>query len=300
MWFFLAILGYSALALTVTLDKFILTKSVGKPIVYTFYSTIFMFGALLLYPLAPELLSGTEWLWALVSGITFGLALWAMFVATKKGEASHINPFVGAITAIATYLTAFFILGERLSLFDNIGFLVLVIATVLLSFEKTKNNNHIHVGYLYAFLAGILFAFSHICAKYLYDINDFLPVFIWTRFTTGFFALFLLFSPAVRRIFKKRKKKVKSKYRKHALSIVAVTKILGFIGVILIQYAIAIGSVTVVNALAGFQFVAMFALIYLMSVFYPKIFKEYFTKKEFWLQLSAIVLVAVGLALFVV
>ena len=40
-WFFIAIIGYTAQSLVFVLDKIILSKSLGKPVVYTFYSTIY-------------------------------------------------------------------------------------------------------------------------------------------------------------------------------------------------------------------------------------------------------------------
>ena len=48
----------------------------------------------------------------------------------------------------------------------------------------------------------------------------------------------------------------------------------------------SIGSVTIVGAMSGVQYVLMFIMIYLLTKFTPKIFKEYFTKHEikcrFW------------------
>ena len=80
MWFIFACLGYFLLALVFILDKLILTKSVSKPVVYTFYSTIFLFGALLAWPFGVELLNDFDWIVAIFSGVTFGLAMWALFI----------------------------------------------------------------------------------------------------------------------------------------------------------------------------------------------------------------------------
>ena len=99
-WFFIAILGYFFLALTFVLDKFILSKSVKKPVVYTFYSTIIFFGALFAFPFGVELLQGYDWGLALVSGLSLGFGLWTLFIAVDKGETSHISPFQGAIVII--------------------------------------------------------------------------------------------------------------------------------------------------------------------------------------------------------
>lgn len=300
-WFSIAFLGYFCFALAAILDKFILTKSVPKPVVYTFYSTIFMFGALLLWPFGVELLdSFFDWGMALVSGLAFGFGLWAFYNAQKKGEATHISPFNGAFTTISVFLLSWFFLSELLTSIQVAGVIVLIFASFLLSFERSLTHNGFHVGFVWAILSGILFATSHVTAKYLYEVYPFLTGFMWTRATTGFVGLLLLAYPSVRRVFKKnKKKKNKTIAKRHSLAIVIVTKIFGILGVIFVQFAAAIGSVTLVFALSGMQWIMMFAMVYLFTKLTPKFFKEYFTKKEIAVQLIALVLVALGSAFFV-
>lgn len=304
MWFLIAFIGYFLLAVVVILDKFILTESVSKPIVYTFYSTIFMFGALLAWPFGVQLLVGIDWFWAIVSGVTFGLALWTMFIAMKEGEASHINPFNGAVITIATYLIASLFLGEVLTRLQIVGVVILVFASGLLSFEKSKEHNGFHIGFVWAVLSGVLFGISHVTAKYLYEIYPFLTGFTWSRVFTGFVGLFALLSRDVRQIFHNKKTTrlitVRKKVKKHTLTLVVFDKILAVAGVVLIQYASAIGSVSLVMALSGLQFMLLFVMIYMLTKFLPKLFKEFFTKKELQLELAATVLVAIGSALFVI
>lgn len=105
MWFTLALIGYFFLAAVFVLDKFILTKSVHAPAVYTFYSTIFMLGALIALPFGAGFLQGMDWVWAILSGVAFGLGLWAMFRALGQSEASHMSPFIGATVTLATYFS---------------------------------------------------------------------------------------------------------------------------------------------------------------------------------------------------
>ncbi len=299
-WFFIAIIGYTAQSLVFVLDKIILSKSLGKPVVYTFYSTIYFFGALLAFPFGVELLnSGFDWFMALVSGLSFGLALWTMFVAVKKGEASHINPFIGAVITIATYGMSTLFLSENLSSVQIAGMSILVFASLLLSFEKSKKYSGVHIGFLWAVISGLFFALSHVSAKYIYDIYPFLTGFVWTRATTGLLGLFVLFFPSVRKALSPKKKKSKTFAKRHKLGIIVVDKLLALVAIVAIQYAIAIGSVTLVNAMSGLQFALMFIIVYLSTRFVPKVFKEYFTKKELAVQTIAVILVVLGSALFV-
>lgn len=301
MWFILALLGYFFLAVVFILDKLILTKSVSKPMVYTFYSTIFMFGALLAWPFGVRLLAGSDWLVALISGVTFGLAIMTLFIAVKEGEASHINPFNGAIITIATYGLASLFLDEGLSSGQLTGMMILIVASFILSFEKSLKHRGWHIGFAWAVLSGILFGISHVSAKYLYEIYPFLTSFVWTRATTGLVGLAILLLPSVPRalLMKKELQQAKTAARRHVLALVIATKVLAILAVILIQYAIAVGSVSLVTAMSGAQFALMFGLIYALTKLWPKIFREYFTKGELTAQTIGIALVVVGSAVFV-
>lgn len=298
-WFLVAILGYFLLSIVFILDKLIVSKAT-KPVVYTFYSTIFMFGALLALPFVGfEFLKGIDWWWAVVSGVSFGLGLWTLYLAVNKGEASHINPFNGGIITIFIFIFSAVFLGEHLSWLQNLGIAILILASFLLSFEKSLKHNGFHFGFVWAIISALFFAISHVSAKYLYGVYDFWPAFIWTRAATGFVGLFLLCFPVVWKSFKEKTEKPKTYVKKYIFLIIFTAKFISVLAVILIQYAMAIGSVTIVGALSGAQYVLMFAMIYLLTRFLPKVFKEYFTKKELSLQVIAIVLVVVGSALFV-
>lgn len=305
-WLLLALLGYITLAVVFILDKLILTESLDKPVVYTFYSTIFMFGALLAWPLGVEMLLGDDWFWAFASGLGFGFGMWAMFVAVKCGEASHVNPFIGAIITIVTFGIAAVFLGESLTQLQVIGMLVLAGSTLLLAFFNERGFTGFNKSYAWGIVAAILFAISHTTAKYLYDIYPFLTGFVWTRATTGFVGIIALLFPSVWKSFRKSKKQESKKARKqnlakrHVVRVVVSAKVLSVVGVVLIQLAIALGSVTLVNALVGAQYALMFVLIYLLTKFAPKLFKEAFSQSEIAVQAVAIILVIIGSALFVV
>jgi len=299
MWLILAIIGYFVLALVVILDKLIVSKSAQKPIVYTFYSTIFMFGALLALPFVGwGLLHGVDWLWAIGSGVAFGLALWLLYLGVKEGETSHISPFNGAIFTAGIFLLANLILGEKLTNVQMAGTVVLGFACLLLSFERSQKHRGIHIGFLWAGISGLLFAFSHVAAKELYIVYPFWTAFIWTRATTGLVGLFCLLFPSVWQALRHHTK-AKSYARKHAGLIIISDKILSVVAVILIQYAYATGTVTVVGAIGGLQYVFMFVMVYLLTKFLPRIFKEYFTKRELTIEIIATILVVIGSAFFV-
>jgi drug/metabolite transporter (DMT)-like permease len=302
LWFLIAIIGYLALALAFILDKFILTDSVDAPGVYTFYSTIIMLGAFALWPFGVELLVGIDWLWATVSGVGFGLGLWFLYIAVNEGETSHITPFQGAFVTISSYVLGALFLNEQLSQLQIWGIMLLVLASFLLSFEKSRKHNGFHIGFVWAAVAGFCFAVSHVSAKYLYDIYPFLTGFMWTRATTGLVGIALLMSPAVLRALRtpKETQQHQTVAKKYAVPIIMSNKVLAIIAVVAIQYAASIGSVTLVQALSGVQFVLMFFLILLFTKITPRFFKEEYTVREVVIQSIALIIVGIGSALFVI
>lgn len=300
MWLTFALVGYAMFAVVFVLDKFILTESFDKPVVYTFYSTIFMSVALFAWPFGVELLQGVDWLLALASGLGFGFGMWAMFIAVRRGEASHVNPFIGVIITIVTFVFASVFLGESLVSYQKVGILILVISTLLLAFFNEKGFVFFDKSFVWGIVAAILFAISHTTAKYLYEIYPFLTGFVWTRATTGLVGIFTLCFVSVRNSLSVKKlSRIKSAKRSRTIFIVIVDKLLSVVGVVLVQLAIALGSVTIVNALVGVQYAIMFIFIYLLTTFAPKLLKEKFSHSEIMVQTTAIILVIAGSALFV-
>lgn len=301
MWFLLIIVGYFLLAIVAILDKLILTKSVGRPVVYTFYSTVFLVFAFLaglvvdMDPIVP-----VDMFWGLVSGVTFGLGMWAMFIALKKGEVSHIAPFIAAVITMATYALSTLILGEKLGPLETAGVMVLAFASFLLSFEKSRKYDGFHVGFMWAILSGVIFAISHVSSKYLYDHYSFVTGLVWARGTSGIFGLALLMFPPVRAALTHHHRTLPKTYgKRHAFGIVVTNKVLSVVGIVMLHYAIAIGSVILVNALAGLQEAFTFFMILVLTRYAPKILKEYFTKREMTVQVIAIALVILGSVIFV-
>ena len=158
--------------------------------------------------------------------------------------------------------------------------------------QKSRKMSGFHRGFLWAILSGILFSIAHVSSKYIYDLYPFLTGIIWTKATAGIVGLIAFLMPSVRKSLKQKDTE------KNTMTFIISDKVLGVLGVLLIQYSIAIGSVTVVNAMAGIQFALIFLFAYVLSRIVPRIFKEYFTRQELLTQVIAIVLVVIGSALF--
>jgi drug/metabolite transporter (DMT)-like permease len=292
MYILFAIIGYALLAFVLVLDKFILTKSVTNPALYTFYSTIFLLPLGGLYFFGIDTLVGVDWVWAMVSGFTFAIALWTMYGAVQQTEATHMNPFIAAITAVATFLLAIVVFHERLPLQATAGIFLLILSCLLLSFEITVDSRGISRGYWLGVLSGILFAISHLAAKHVYLFYSFVTGFVWTRAAIGMTGLAMLALPSVRRnMFHKSSGQ---SVRGRGAWIVILNKVIGIASAICVQLAIAQGSVTIVNALVGVEFMMIFCIIFVLTKLRPNWLNEYFTTSEIFVEIFAIVLIVIG------
>jgi len=297
MYISIAIVAYLVLAIVGILDKFIVDKSVPRPIVFTFYSTIFLLPLFLLAPLGTGSPSGWFDLAAcVVSGFAFSAALFASYRGLQTSEVSHLGPLIGASTPFFVFWLSGALLHENFSTRQLLAIALLIVGSLIISFEQSKKFHGWHRGLLWGVLAGLLFAVSHVASKYIYGVYGFTTGLIWTRGFMGVFGLLLLFSPTVRALFGRAKKSASGGYSiGKQILVVGANKFLGLIGVVLEQYAIAIGSVTIVNALVGVQYGCLILLVIVLSFFWPKLFSEDYTRSEIIQEIAAVAFIAFGL-----
>ncbi len=300
MFIILALIGYGFQAFDLILNKFILEKTTVKPTLFLFYSTITALPVFLLLPFGTERLIGvTDYGVALCSGLMFAAALAAMYTAIQESEISHIGPLLGAVIPFFVLILSYFFLREVIVTQELLGIGVLILGSLIIAFEKSRLHHGFHRGIVWAVLAGFLFAVSHVSAKYMYDLHGFLTGFVYTRGFSGIVGIALLALPSIRKtLFAVKQKTVPTKSLGQA-SIVVIEKLVAFFGVVFLQYATAIGSVTIVNALAGAQFALLIGLVALLSKVRPAVFKEDFEKREITQEAIGVAVIALGLMLII-
>ena len=292
LWLYLA-LGASFLnAIVVLIDKYLLVSpAVGKPAVYAFYVGSLSAAALLLLPFGVVLVPTIMVLWlSLVAGISYVYALLFLYKSLKLSDASDVAPVFGAVSTVATFGFSFIFLGGSLSGNFLSGFILLVVGTFITSyFHLTKK------AILFLVVAGVMFGFSTVFLKELFNQTAFWNGFFWSRLANvlGVVILFL-WSNNARAILDNIK--TSSMGTKTA---VVVNKVIAGFAFLLILYAIKLGDVSVVNALTGVQF----AFLLLFAILFSKRFPEYFYESvhhhhhAILRKLVATVLIMVGLFL---
>ncbi|MDP3696643.1 MAG: DMT family transporter, partial [Candidatus Taylorbacteria bacterium] len=262
-WIYFALLAQLINAGVVLLDKFLLTsKSVARPLVYVFYVSMLSGTAFLLLPfklIFPRQLvfwptGPVIWL-SLTIGLAFTLSIYFLYNALSSADASDVAPVVGAVSALATLLFSFLLLGGVLTGNFLLGFVFLTAGTALMSYFRF---NRRIIGYV--LLAGIFFALSAVTVKMLFNITSFWNGFFWSRLGNVAVALPLLLWPANRKIFRHnfQVSTLQTKF------LVLASKFAAGIAFLLILTAISFGNVALVNALVGTQFIflLLFALIF--------------------------------------
>lgn len=260
IWLSIGLIAYFLTAVAFLIDKYLLVGPARQPLAYAFWVAVFSAAVVIVIPFGVYL-PGTLYLTiAFVSGTTFFFGLVFLYRAIRKTDVSVASTKVSVISVTFAYIFSVFLLGESFQLMDIATFGVVIAGIFLLG----KTGRSI---WSEAFLGGILFGFSLVTLKLTFDLSDFVNGFFWTR--VGFFgaALAMLVSPSARReIFKSyRGSPLFSKF------LFLVSKGVAGIGFLLIDIAVNLGNVALVNALLGAQFFFIFVLALIFGKKIPEI-----------------------------
>ena len=292
-WILFSILSAAVWAIVNTVDKYVLTKLVKKPVV-----PLMIFGIIgLIASFFVHLFHGFSYLsyfniaLAFVAGILYVIGILFYFKAVKIEEISRVIPLLYLSSLFVSILAAIF-LGEIFTPIKYLGIFLLIIGAVSIS-----SKNFIKFGFGKAFwfmvLASLVFSINAVITKYLLNFVDFWTIFSYIRIG-AFFALIPTFCFSFKDLIL-----AVWEHGKKTVILISLNEILALFAVILITIAMTKGYITLVNALSSVQpfFVLLIAVI--LSVFYPKILKEEIGKSAILLKLIAITLMFVGVILII-
>ncbi len=288
----LAVGAYLLLALHGVADKFMLTNTIKHPVVYTFFagsSSIFVF---LLAPFGLHFLPWKDFMLALVSGASFLYATFYLYKAIQASSVSRILPIEGGLVPLFTYIFAFAFLNDRLSGNQTVAFLLLTSGAILLSL-RSEGGQWKFKALRDATIAAILFAASLVLIKHVYDVGGLVTGLVWSRLGLFSAAMLFLILPSNRKLIFSAPKESSRKNT----TLFYGTRFVGAIAGLMQNYAISIGSVVIVNALQGLQFVFVLLMTSFLTTYFPKILYERINAQTLAIKLLAIILITTGLAL---
>jgi drug/metabolite transporter (DMT)-like permease len=304
LWILIAITAHIANAAVFAIDKGILgAKSlVSEPARYAALSglTGAIAGVVLVFSFA--LPTGFVVIMSLVAGCLWVLALWLFFTALKQGEASRMVPITGSSVPLFTLLIASIFLGEQLVARQLAGVVVLIGAGIILAIDIFKFK--VDRAVIAASLGGAAFAAHFAVVDVVYaNYEHFLAGFAYTRIGVGLAAMGLLLilylTPNRHAPSKEKKGKAGAKKTKLILSAFVGSKLIGAGALLAQNWAISLGSVSVVNALQGVQYVFLLLIAIAVSIWKPQIFAEELSRVGLLQKVIGVVLVVIGLGLIV-
>ena len=303
-WLVFTSIAYFIIAVQVIVDKFLISsKRISHPAIYAFYSGILSLATTALFPLGAHPVSASFFGLYFLTGIIFFFSILILFFAYQKAEVSRVTVVVGAVMPIATYVFSLLLGSESLNVRQIFGAFVLILGGILISWEFSPEiRRKFFDGFFLSIAAGILLAAAYSLMKFFYASDNFINVFVWSRLGLGSGALTLFLWPSWRKKiisslsgFKKPKKE----NRRTGLLFI-FNKILGGFGSILLNFSMSLGSVTVINALVSLEYAFVFILGILFSIWFHHIFEEKRGWKDILQKISAILIIALGLALVAV
>lgn len=301
-WVLIVIIAHFFSAGVFIIDRYLLKRGFPHPLSYAFYNGILSVFTILLAPFGFSIPSFHQIIIALATGTIWLLAAIIFYLALYRGEASRVVPTVGGFIPLFTLALSFMLLGERLSAKELIAFCLLVSGGVLLSLlvietKSLANSRKIYLtrAFMPALGAALAFAIYFVMTKSVFLHQNFISGLIWIRMGAVLGALFLLIPSSFRQIIFKKRETIKIR----ALGLFFSARGLGIISGLLIYWAIFLGSVTIVNALQGTQYLFLLLLAFLLFRKIPSL-KEQFGKRALVQKIFAIILICLGLAILII
>jgi drug/metabolite transporter (DMT)-like permease len=180
-------------------------------------------------------------------------------------------------------------LGEFFTPLKYIGILLLIIGAVLISSKGLKFS--LGKAFWLMIASALCISASSVITKYLLGFSDFWTIFAYTRIGAGICLIPVLYFGLSH---------MRSDVKVHGRRVIGsicLSDILTVVGSLLTTFAISVGSVTLVNALASVQPFFVLAFAVALSIFYPKILKEEIGRSAVALKLIAIAMMFAGVIL---
>ena len=302
-WLLIVIGAYFFGAVANVGDKFLLgSKRISSAPVYAFYVAVFGLGAFLLAPFGLSLPNGNIMVLCLISGLLFTIGITFLYFAIERAEASRVVPVFGALIPLTSLVLADFLGTEKLTAMQTAGTILLIFGGLLISFDLPLKlgKKKFFSGFYHACAAGFIVAVSYLMFKYIAGNGEsFVNWYVWTRFGGLFGIIGLLLVPSWRKDIFNSFLSIK-KDKKHAAKTGGIfigNKIAGGVSTLMLNYAIQIGSVTLINALVSLQYVFVLIMVAVLSKTRARIFQE---KLLFWdwaQKIAAIAIIAIGMFL---
>lgn len=289
LWVLLAILAQALSAFAAFIDKYVLVrkKGVRHPVAYAFYTATLSGAIVILIPFGVIHLPSVPVLFfSLCAAILYITSLIFLYRALRLLSVTDVIPITGAASAITTGILASFWLVHDITPSLIPAFLLLTIGTFMIYCFCFP------FGFLFMTIAaGVLGGASTFMLKFIFGYTDFYNALFWPLIMNVVVASVMI-APirwlSIRETFHDSSAGSKS--------LVILSKTISGIAAVCIFGAIALGSVTIVNALAGLElvFILIFASVFAHHI--PHVFQAEMRVDRMVLKIAGTVAIILGLA----
>lgn len=225
---------------------------------------------------------------SLIAGFAFFAALLSLYAAFVDSDASDVVPVAGSASAICALILSGAFFGEVLTTHILWGFLLLVFGTFLVSRLRLSAESM-----SLALLSGFFFGLHFVVMKELFILTNFDTGFLWSRLGIVIAALVTLILPMNRNKFHEETRQTGAR---GGLWIVGNKTIAGLSSIIILK-AVDLGSVAIVQALGGLQFVFILIFAFMFGNKTPHEAGENTTAEGSFHKVLAIVIIIIGFTL---
>lgn len=252
-------------------DNFLTNKSFQSSATLTFYSSLFniIFIPLLFLFYHLSLPPASSIPIFILLGIINVAYLFPYYKGLQSDDTSTAVSFF-SLGRIFIPISAFFIIGEKLSFEEYTGIALIIIGSILLSMKGSLKEIRLSKALFYILMAAFIISFEGVLLKYLFNMGISVGVGVAGEMLASFFcALLLLFHKKTRRDIRANF----SIFRKK-IPVFFVEEGATFIAFFAGSYALAIAPVSLVKSITIFS--PFFVLIYakLFGRKYPELFNE--------------------------
>jgi hypothetical protein len=299
------LLAYFLNSVSVTVDKFLISKHIPDPLIYTFYLSVVSFVALFLIPFAP-LPTFQVLIWASTATLLWTTGAYFLFKSLQVGQIARAIPIIGTLVPI--FLLFESIINNTLDQNQIWAVIILILGIIFLTASDIKADISIKE-LIFEFSSALFFAVSYLVLRQAYLLGGFWTVFVWGRPILIPVGLLILAIPKTRQIvFPHQPKHTHTSHRIKANPILQLFKtkvsllfILGQVSAgvseLLLTFSVSLANPALVNSLQGTQFAFLFVMNTLLSKKHPEIFKAKLSPLVLTSKIVGIGLLGVGLYL---
>lgn len=274
----ISILAYALNGGAVLIDKILLRTGIPNPFVYTFYIGMLQFFVVIFIPFGFHFSPYAAFL-SILSGIIFISGLLPFFLSLKKSDASVVGPITGSLNPAFALIIGWFLLDQILTGIQLIAFFVILLGTLILTFNLWFSRLRFNNQLLLMCASGFLFGLSYVFLREAFLLSNFISVLVISKLATGSVALLFLISPAIRKqIFVSRKELGAAKFINKTFLLLLFGQSMGAGFGLLVNYAVSLASPALVNSLFGIQYLVILAAALILGKKHPQLLDENLSK----------------------